>query len=258
MPEEHPASPPRRRRVPFRVLAEVFARSFLIQAGFNPQAMQGLGYTYALYPALCALYPRGEARVDAVRRHLGHFNTHPYFAAAILGGSIRLEEEIAAGAAEPARVERFRAALAAPLAAIGDAFFWNALRPGCALLAALTVPTLGLWSVAVFLGLYNAVHLSTRVWLFAVGYRQAEDLVRSVGEAKFPVGTRLLRRAAAVLAGAVAAQLALTLGREGGPLFFVGAAVAALAAVLLLEKVNPYVLAYGALVLGILGGALLS
>lgn len=246
-----------RRRIPRAKLLEVFARSFLIQAGFNPRAMQGLGFAYALYPALRALYPAGEARTAAVRRHLGLFNTHPYFAAAIIGGAVRIEERIASGLAKPDDVLAFRNALSAPLAAIGDAFFWNALRPACALLAALTAPTLGLGAIAVFLGLYNAVHLTVRMWLFVVGYSRAEGLVAQVGKAHFPVGTVLLRRSAAALSGAVAAQLAILAGvRGGGLLSFILAGVGALVTVILGGRVNLYVLAYGALALALLGGLL--
>jgi len=238
------------------VLAAVFARSFLIQAGFNPRAMQGLGYVYALFPALDALYA-DRARTDAVKRHLGHFNTHPYFAAAILGGTLRLEERIAAGIAAPESVHRFRDALSAPLAAIGDTFFWSALRPACALLAALTAPTLGAGAVVVFLLLYNIVHLTVRTWLFVVGYRRPEGLVAAVGQARFPSGAVLLRRACAVMAGALAAQLVLIAGRHGGGTAAAWAALAALGGVLLAGRVNVYLLAYAALALAIVAGIVL-
>jgi PTS system mannose-specific IID component len=247
------AADERRHPVPRRVLLQVFFRSLLIQAGFNPKAMQGLGYTYALFPALRALYPAGEARTVAVRRHLALFNTHPYFAAAILGGAVRIEERIAAGG-DPAEVTRFRNALAAPLAAIGDAFFWSALRPACALLAALVAPSIGLWAVAVFLGLYNAVHLSVRIWLFVIGYRNAEGLVALVGRAQFPIGTRLLQRAAAVMAGAVTAELALIAFRMGGRRDFALVALAAAAAVALASRAGLFLLQYGVLALAVLAG----
>jgi PTS system mannose-specific IID component len=236
------------------VLVRVFLRSLLIQVGFNPKVMQGLGFAYALYPALRALYPRGDARTAAVQRHLGLFNTHPYFAAAIIGGVARLEEGIAAGDKRPEDVKAFREALASPLAAIGDAFFWNALRPACALLAALSYPTLGLGAIAVFLGLYNAVHLSVRVWLFVIGYSRAEGLVTLVGRAQFPVGTRLLRRAAAAMTGAVAAELALLGFRTGGRVSFLLVGGAALVAVTLANRLSPFILMVGSLALALLGG----
>jgi PTS system mannose-specific IID component len=245
-----------RQRVPLFRLVRVFLRSLLIQVGFNPRAMQGLGFTYALYPALRALYPNRGVRTAAVRRHLTLFNTHPYFAAAVLGGSVRYEERIASGLAHPEDEAAFREALAAPLAAIGDAFFWNALRPACALMAALTAPIIGIWAIAVFLLLYNVAHISVRIWLFVIGYRRAEGLVALVGKARFPIGTRLLRRSAAVMAGAVTSELALfslhSEGRTG--LVLVGAS--ALAGVVLAGRVSAFVLLYGALALALVAGLL--
>lgn len=245
-----------RPKVPTSVLVRVFLRSFLLQAGFNPRAMQGLGFAYALYPALQALYPKEADRQAALARHLGLFNTHPYFAAAIIGGAVRLEERVAGGLAPAASVGDFRDALAAPLAAIGDAFFWNGLRPACALLAAMTAPTLGLGAVALFLGLYNLVHLTTRGWLFTVGYRQAEGLVAVVGGAHFPVGTLLLRRAAAALGGAVAAQLVLLAVRQGGPWAGAGVGAGLVGALILGGRVAPYLLVYAALALSLAAGIL--
>lgn len=245
-----------RQRVPLIRLIRVFLRSLLIQVGFNPRAMQGLGFTYALYPALRALYPNRGVRTEAVRRHLTLFNTHPYFAAAVLGGSVRYEERIASGLASPADELAFREALAAPLAAIGDAFFWNALRPACALMAALTAPTIGLWAIALFLILYNVTHVSVRIWLFVIGYQRAEGLVSLVGKAKFPIGTRLLRRCAAAMAGAVTAELALFAYRNEGKSGLILVGAAALVAVLLAGRVSAYVLLFGALALGLLAGLL--
>ncbi len=239
-------------------LARVFGRSLFILAGFNPRTMQALGFSYALYPALARLYPDRAERRAAIERHLGLFNTHPYFAAAILGATTRVEERIAAGLAPARSATMFQDALAAPLAAIGDAFFWSALRPACALLAALTAPSLGLWSLLVFLGLYNAVHLPTRVWLFVAGYRRPAGLVQAIARVRFPAGTQLVKWAAAILAGAVAAEVALVAGRLAGPLWFAGAGAATLLTLLVSDRSGPYLVAYAALALPLAVALLLS
>src|SRR5262249_21391788 len=72
--------------LPASVKARVLLRSLLLQASWNPKGMQNLGLVYALYPALERLYPDPEKRREAVQRHLSFFNTHPYVAAAIVGG----------------------------------------------------------------------------------------------------------------------------------------------------------------------------
>lgn len=201
-----------RRRVPRGVLLQVFLRGLLLQAGFNPRTLQGLGWAFAMMPALSCLYPDGSVREAAMRRHLGHLNTHPYFAAALLGAAVRLEERLASGLTPASTLDRFRQALASPLAAVGDAFFWSALRPVCALSAILTVPLWGVWAAVVFLLAFNLIHLTVRIRGFFAGYRQAEGLIESVGRLRLPALTGGLRRLGAVLAGVVVVVVAVAPG----------------------------------------------
>jgi hypothetical protein len=76
---------------------------------------------------------------------------------------------------------------------------------------------LGLGSVFVFLGLYNAVHIATRVWLFVVGYQRAEGVVEAVARARFSSGTPMLKACAAALAGALAARGVVVAGLPDRP-----------------------------------------
>ncbi len=194
------------RRVSVRGLARVFVRSLFLQAAWNPRGMQNLGFADAIAPALAELYPDEARRAEAVARHLEFFNCHPYLAAAILGGAVRLEERVANGEASPQEVSSFKSALGPPFAALGDGFFWLALRPVAALAAAATQPILGMGCVVVFLVLYNAVHLPVRLWLFTTGYLRAEGVVDAVARAHMSSGTPFLKACGAALAGAVAAR----------------------------------------------------
>ena len=81
-----------------RTRAHVFWRCLFLQAAWNRRGMQNLGFAYAIEPALDALYADPARREEALARHLGFFNCHPYMAAAILGGAIHHEERVAAGA----------------------------------------------------------------------------------------------------------------------------------------------------------------
>jgi mannose PTS system EIID component len=210
---EHPA-----RRVSRAGLFRVFWRSLLLQAAWNPRGMQNIGFADAMAPALAELYPDRAERARAAQRHLEFFNCHPYLAAAILGGAVRLEERVASGAASGQTVSSFKSALGPPFAALGDGFFWLALRPAAALAAAATVPVLGVGSVFVFLALYNAVHLGARIWLFAVGYERAEGVVEAVARAHLSSGTPMLKACGAALAGALAARGVVVAGLPGRPL----------------------------------------
>src|SRR5207248_6786189 len=108
------------RRVSTVGLARVFFRSFFLQAAWNPHGMQNLGFADAIAPALAELYPDPAQRAAAAARHLEFFNCHPYLAAAILGGAVRLEERVANGEASPQEVSSFKSALGPPFAALGD------------------------------------------------------------------------------------------------------------------------------------------
>ncbi|WP_242394116.1 PTS system mannose/fructose/sorbose family transporter subunit IID [Anaeromyxobacter oryzisoli] len=214
-------------KVPRRSLARVFWRSLFLQASWNRRGMQNLGFAYAIDPALRALYAEPARREEALRRHLGFFNSHPYMAAAIVGGAIHHEERVASGV-EPARGPlTYKQTLQGPLAAIGDGFFWTALRPFFGALAALGALLFGAAAIVVVLVAYNAVHFVFRAGLFLAGYRQGDRLVATIARLSLPVAADRLRAAGAGLCGAAAAVFLFRAGAASGP---VAAALAALAA----------------------------
>ncbi|HZH02255.1 MAG TPA: PTS system mannose/fructose/sorbose family transporter subunit IID, partial [Myxococcaceae bacterium] len=195
----------------------VFFRSMFLQAAWNPQGMQNLGLAYAVFPALAELYPGREAQNAALQRHLSFFNTHPYVAAAIIGGVLHHEVRIARGGEGPERVVAFKAALMGPLAALGDGFFWLSLRPAVGAVSAALVPLLGWRAPVLFLVLYNVVHLGLRAWLYRLGLRAGDRLVSELARQNLPVRGTRLRVLTALSAGGAAAWLAIGFGaQEGG------------------------------------------
>lgn len=250
--------------LPRSVLFQVFLRSLFLQASWNPQGMQNLGLAYAVYPALKRLYPEAEARTAAVRRHLVFFNTHPYVAAAIVGGVLFHEERIARGEESPERVVAFKAALMGPLAAVGDGFFWLSLKPAVGAVCASLVPFLGAWAAVLFLVLYNAVHLSMRARLYWTGLAMGDRLVESVARANLPSRGAVLRQVAAACAGGSAAYLALEFGAEQGGLGFWSSVLAAgclafggLSYFLVAKRLSGHALLYLAAALATVAGAFL-
>jgi PTS system mannose-specific IID component len=245
--------------IPTLTLLRIALRSLFIQAGFSPEAMQTLGLLYALEPAWPYLYPDAEKRQEAVRRHLAPFNTHPYAAAALVGGILFLEEKLARGEGTAEEVQRFKQTLMGPLAALGDGFFWLSLRPATGALGVALVPVVGLWAPVVFLVTFNVVHLVTRAWLFVTGYRFGAGVVSRVTQLHVPLWSNRLRAFTAAAAGGVGAWLSsgvAALGKSGA---WVGLGCLVLGAcgVLLLErKLPPLVLLYGAAVLATVAGAL--
>ncbi len=199
-------------------LARVFFRSLFLQATWNRRGMQNLGFAYAIEPALRALYPEPGRLEEALRRHLGFFNCHPYMAAAILGGAIHHEERVATGAEPPEAPGRYKQTLQGPLAAIGDGFFWTALRPFFGALGAVLalVPWLGLPAIVAVIAVYNLIHLTLRIALFRAGYAKGDALVPLLARLALPVVADRLRTGGAVLAGVAAGMLILRAGTFGG------------------------------------------
>ncbi|HZA49125.1 MAG TPA: PTS system mannose/fructose/sorbose family transporter subunit IID [Myxococcaceae bacterium] len=244
------------------VIIRVFLRSFFLQAAWNPQGMQNLGLAYALYPALKKLYPDPAKQLEAVKRHMVFFNTHPYVAAAILGGVLFHEERLSRGKEPPDRVLAFKQALMGPLAAVGDGFFWLSLKPAVGALSAALVPFIGLWAPVVFVVAYNLVHLTLRARLYWVGLSRGDRLVEEVARSNLPARGARLRSFAAFSSGGLAAWLALAFGaQEGGvyaPFLAAGCLLVGAAGYWLVKYGVPrYVLLYVAAALAILAGAFL-
>lgn len=213
---------PRRAPEPLdrRTLRRVFLRSLFLQAAWNPKGMQNLGFAFALYPALERLYPDPRDLAEATERHLCCFNSHPYFAATIVGGAVHHEEKIARGEEPAEAVNAYKQSLMGPLAALGDGFFWLSLRPACGALAALLSLAFvhsgaPLWGaaagVASYLVSYNAVHALLRARLFVQGYRMGDRVVEAIAASRLPLYGQRLRVLAAVAAGAAGGLSALSL-----------------------------------------------
>lgn len=183
-----------------------FLRTFLLQAGWNYDRMQHLGVAWSMLPALRQIHAPGEARTGAVRRHLEYFNTHPYLAPALLGAAVRLEEDVAAGVRRADEVTSFKAGIMGSYGAIGDSFFWAALRPfGAAVAVALVLLGAGVWGPVVFVAGFDAIALAVRTYGFFAGLQLGPPVVARLARLDFAGATRRVKIGASILAGLVAA-----------------------------------------------------
>ncbi|WP_308197076.1 MULTISPECIES: PTS system mannose/fructose/sorbose family transporter subunit IID [Anaeromyxobacter] len=214
-------------RVPPRTLARVFWRCLFLQAAWNRRGMQNLGFAYAIEPALAALYPEPGRRREALERHLQFFNCHPFMAAAIVGGAIHHEERVAAGEEPPGAAIRYKTTLQGPLAALGDGFFWTALRPFCGALGAAGALVVGVPAIVAAVLLYNVIHFSLRLGLFRAAYRGGDAVVPVIARLGLPLAADRLRAAGVALCGVAAAIVVLRgAGAAGAAAGIVAALVA--------------------------------
>lgn len=118
-----------------KVINKIFLRSFLLQALWNFENMQGIGFLFSIIPKLKELY-KGEKLKDSMMKYMGFFNTHPYMALFVLGYCARREEEknISVRRKEE-EIKEFKLRMGGPLAALGDKIFWSTFRPFVGLVA---------------------------------------------------------------------------------------------------------------------------
>lgn len=199
------------------VRAEVFLRSFAVQGSWNYRTLIGGGLAFALLPVLRRVHgPDADGLRQAVARHSGLFNSHPYLAAVAIGAVAALE----VAGEEPAVVERFKSALRGSLGTVGDRLFWAGWRP-LMVLAALGLLMSGVvwWAVvAVFLSAYNLIHLLARAWGFRAGYREGKGVGERLRRSRLQDAQRWIQAAGPFLLGLLlptAAAGGLTGGVDG-------------------------------------------
>lgn len=161
----------------------IFLRSLYLQAVWNFERLQNLGFLFSVVPVIKRLYPAGKERERAIKRHLEFFNTHPFMANIVLGVVTSLEEKMAydRGAVKPDDIRAMKAIMSGPLAALGDTFFWATVRPFSALIAIVLVLNMsGQWKIAgplFFLLFFNAFALHIRLFGLLRGYRLGTGVV---------------------------------------------------------------------------------
>ncbi len=241
----------------------LWARSLLLQSCWNFERMQNLGLAYALEPWLRRLYPEPGARLAALSRHQDFFNTNPYTAPLIMGMVCALEEE-AAGLPEDARQEKLarisalKKASAPPLAGLGDALFWQTLRPFCA--AGAITAALCLWKLAglaaalvgmasCYLLVYNMAAWTLRWRGLRLGYEWRERIATNLKGYPWQAWIKRLRLGGTVLA-AVPLISVFIIGRGERAVAFLALLLCLIADRVTLKAVSPVRLYAGAGVLG--------
>lgn len=177
----------------------VLARLFSLQAAWNYERMQGIGFGHAAEPALRSLDGADGARYRAaLARQARFFNAHPYFAGLAVGAAVRAELD----GEPPERIERLREALCGPLGSIGDRLFWASWLPICAALGViLFVFGARAWAAVVFLALYNAAHLLCRVWALRAGWNRGMQVAGALSTPVLRAAGRLATPLAGVVVG---------------------------------------------------------
>lgn len=218
------------RQIPQAVRNRMLLRSFAIQGSWNYETLIGAGFGYTILPALRFLYGRqGEELDGAVQRHVELFNSHPYVATVAVGAVSTLE----ANGVDAEVATRFKTALRGSLGSIGDRLIWSTWRPMSLLIAILLLLMGAAWwiAIAVFLIVYNAMHLTVRIVGIQLGSQAGLDVGGRLKELPLQPVIERSSQLAAALIGATVVLAAAPL--TGDPFGMATAAVAVLVGALL-------------------------
>ncbi len=191
--------------LPFGLRWSLFQRSLLLQASWNNQRMQNLGFLYCLLAWLRTRPGDKNFNRRFFRRYFGFFNTNPYLAGFLLGGLVRLETERVHGM-EISRtmLETYRDSLGRAFASLGDQLFWLGLRPALTLIACLFALKGSVSGVVGVFIVFSVGQLGIRWWSLGVGYQSGMDIPALLGKPFWHRGILVATRTALVMAGLVA------------------------------------------------------
>jgi len=191
--------------IPRKTRLYIWFRLLLLQASWNFERLQGIGFFYSLLPGLRKLYS-GEKLLAVSRKYVGYFNTHVYLAPMVAGAVLKLEEDRAAGVVDQTLdADDFKEMVAAPYAAIGDALFWGGLRPLAAGIALFFAVKGILWAPLIFVLTYNILPTWFRTVFFVRGYRQGIKSVEFIQKHRLPDWAIHTKEAAVVVLGGLSA-----------------------------------------------------
>lgn len=160
---------------------KVWWRSQFLQASWNYERMQNLGWAYSLVPALKKLYTKKEDQAAALKRHMEFFNTHPYVAAPILGVTLALEEERANGAEiDDAAIQGVKIGMMGPLAGIGDPVFWFTVRPILGSLGASLALSGNILGPIIFFLAWNLIRMAFLWYTQEIGYKAGSEITKDM------------------------------------------------------------------------------
>ena len=163
--------------------------------------MQNLGFVFALVPLLRERKGSSKDEEEMLTRHLQMFNTQPYLSAPLIGSIVRMEEERPDGG-DASSIIMVKQSLMGPYAAIGDTFFWAALRPCAGICAAVLAGLGSILAPLAFILIYFPAVIWVRAKGFLEGYRRGKQGIEFIRKMDLPhIAVRVQWLSLIVLAG---------------------------------------------------------
>ncbi|WP_342508613.1 PTS system mannose/fructose/sorbose family transporter subunit IID [Sporosarcina sp. FSL K6-2383] len=162
-----------------KMMHEIFWNSFMLEASYNYERQQALGFSIGMWPAIKRYYKTKEEQAEALERHMNIFNTTPHVVTTITGVATALEKEASENPSfDKSIINNVKIGLMGPFAGIGDSLFWGTLRiiaVGIGLSLAQQGSILG---PILFLLLFNIPHMLVRYYGGVYGYKLGTGIMQ--------------------------------------------------------------------------------
>ena len=160
---------------------KVWWRHQFLQGSWNYERMQNGGWAYSIIPAIKELYTEKEDQVEALKRHLEFYNTHPYVSSPVMGVTLAMEEERAAGTQiDDAAIQGVKVGMMGPLAGVGDPVFWFTLRPILGALGASLALSGSIVGPLLFFVLWNVIRMVFEWKTQEMGYKAGNEITKDL------------------------------------------------------------------------------
>jgi mannose PTS system EIID component len=185
---------------------------FFSHSSYSFERLQGSGFACAMAPAIQRLYTGAEERAEALKRHLAFFNVEPNWGCVILGITLKLEEQRAAGQLDADAITTTKQTLMGSVSGFGDSVSQGAILP-LILSVALGIsldggqPWFPAGGVIVYLCLISAIVLLICYLTFHAGYAHGPlAVILMLGNTTLKRWVAIAEWAGAFMLGALAAM----------------------------------------------------
>lgn len=194
-----------------KLVNELFWSSFLLEACYNYERQQALGFCLGMAPAIKKFYKTKEEQAEALTRHMAIYNTTPHMSGLICGVAAAMEKEASENPDfDKAAINSVKIGLMGPMAGIGDSFFWGTFRVIASGIGISLAQQGSPLAPIVFLLLFNIPHIVVRYFGTKYGYMfgtklmsnmKDNDIIQTISKAATIVGLMVIGGMSASMVG---------------------------------------------------------